>query len=90
MSMATPTTPTTPIFKFKLGERVVVKNHVYYGNQPLSDHYLGGLHGTVLVMWPKAVLNASHQIHVEVDGWGPLVFEEDQLDYDVLWKLASL
>lgn len=76
--------------KFSEGERVVVKDGVYFNNVPTQANYLGGWLGTVLVLWPKAGMLEANQVQVFLDGYGALVFDEHQLDHDVLGKLARL
>ena len=74
-------------FKFSEGDRVVVQAGVFYNHSELA-----GVVGTVVQVWPKAgLLNANqYQVLVEAPVGGHLVFDENQLDHDVLGKLASL
>lgn len=75
-----------PQFKFNQGQRVVVGPNLNYG-----DKSLGGEKGVVGQVWPKAGLLNQNQYQVVMDYSGfAIVFNEDQLELDVLEELAGL
>ena len=72
--------------KFQRGDRVVVNPH-------LTDNYAGRT-GLIAQVWPKIESHGKlqQQYYVSLDGHGStaLIFNEDQLEFDVLGKLARL
>jgi hypothetical protein len=72
--------------KFKRGDRVVVRSH-------LTDNYAGRT-GLIAQVWPKVESHGKfqQQYYVCLDGHGQsaIVFNEDQLDFDVLGQMARI
>jgi len=72
--------------KFQRGDRVVVNPH-------LTDNYAGRT-GSIGLTWPMLGSHGKvqQQYYVSLDGHGStaLIFNEDQLEFDVLGKLARL
>jgi len=72
--------------KFAPGDHVIVNSY-------LTDNY-AGRHGVVVQVWPKVESPTGKfqfQYAVSMDGTGRyLVYNEDQLEFDVLDQLARL
>lgn len=70
--------------KFKENDRVGVLGPIVGVARQYTGRY-----GTVLQVWPNSGRRGT-QYHVLVDEIGAVVFDEDQLELDVLWQLAKV
>lgn len=74
--------------KFKENDRVVILEP--FTSTPGHPKRPGAWRGVIVQPWPAARGRGPNLYLVLVDGYGPLVFDEDQLDLDVLEKLARV